>query len=282
MKILIIIVCWVGGVGRVVSNQKRIMEKLGHKVEVISREDDLGIAFNSGRFISGFFKLRKEVKKRNYDILYVQDWSCALPLMLFKNHYVCFNGNEPKNAIFQNCIGHLKGKKLIVIGDKLKERFPKSTLAYVGVNLHNFKNLNMEREKGTVGFANLSNYYYNYEQIKLAVENLGMKFIETNMKLTKKGLIEFYNTIETFISLPREFAGFNLSWIEAMACGVPKIIGNYNGVGKGLDINHIEDFESIEDAIINAKIKKDYKISQEFDWDVQTKKILEVFKRKLK
>lgn len=275
MKILIILIRWKGGVGRVITNQKRILEKLGHEVEVISREDDLKY-FSTKEF---FFKIRKEVKSRKYDILYSQDWSCALPLMFFKNHCICFHGNETKNKFFQNVVGRLKGKRLIVVGDLLKEKFPKSTLAYNGVDLDDFKDLKMTREKGNVGFANWHNSSYNYEEIKSAVEKVGMKLIDTNLKLTKKELVEFYNKIEIFISLPKEFAGFNITWVEAMACNVPKIIGNNNGIGRIIDINHIEDFKGIEDVLRNAKSKKDYKINPAFNWNVQTNKVLNVFNK---
>jgi hypothetical protein len=276
MNILIIIIRWKGGVGRVVKNIKRILEKKGHFVEVISREDDLN-CFSTKQ---AFFKIRKEVKKRNYDILYTQDWSCALPLLDKKKHYVSYNGIETKKSKFlQKIIGKLMGKKLIVIGDQLKEKFPKSTLAYVGVNLEEFKNLNLKRKKNTVGFANWNNSSYNYNQIKSAVKKSKKKLIETQMKLNKKDLIKFYNQIETFISLPEKFCGFNMSWLEAMSCNVPKIIGNYNGVGKSLDINHVEDFKDIEDALKNAKVKKNYKIDPRFNWEVHTNKILKTFNK---
>ncbi len=42
---------------------------------------------------------------------------------------------------------------------------------------------------------------------------------------------KWYNSLKVFISKPSESAGFNLCWLEAKASGVPKIIGNDNGIG---------------------------------------------------
>jgi len=41
MKILIVLIRWKGGVGRLIESLKPFLEKEGHQVEVISREDDL-------------------------------------------------------------------------------------------------------------------------------------------------------------------------------------------------------------------------------------------------
>jgi len=276
MKILIVLIRWKGGVGRVIESTKPFLEKEGNTVEVISREDDL----KCFSLKDSFMKLRKEVKKRDYDILYTQDWSCTLPLLGLKNHFCCLYGNETHKfgRIFQNFIGKLFGKKLIVVNPLVKERFPKSHLLYIGINLKEFKNLKLRREKGTVGFANWHNSEYNYEEIKKAVESLGLKLVDTELKLSKEELVRFYNKIETFISLPKEHAGFNMTWIEAMACKVPKIIGNYNGIGRMHNINHLEDFENIEDAIKNAKTPKNYIIPKEFNWEVHANKLLGIFK----
>jgi len=273
MKILIVLIRWKGGVGRVVENQKKEFERLGHEVEIISREDDL----KSFSTRDAFHKLRAEVDKRTYDILLTQDWSCALPLLNKKNHYVQFNGTETNNPTLQNIVAKIKKKNVIVIRKELKEKFPKATLAYVGVNLENFRDLKAERVPGTVGFANFEWDDYHYKEIKQAVDDLGLTLVKTNMNLTKEKLIQFYNKIETFISLPAKFAGFNMTWIEAMACGVPKIIGNYNGVGKELRITHLEDYSSITEVLKQAKDKRPYEINPEFDWEVHAKKILELF-----
>ncbi len=275
MKILIILIRWKGGVGRLCLSIKKELEKKGHKVDVISREEDL----KCYSLKDSFLKLREEVKKRDYDILYTQDWSSALPLLFYKNHYCCFCGRETtKSRPLQLLIGKIMGENLVVIDDKLKEEFPKATLVYCGVDRDIFRNLKLRRILNSVGFVNFHDDSYNYEEIRKAVEELGMIFMESNLKLSQKKLEELYNKIETFISLPKEFAGFNQSWLEAMSCKVPKIIGNYNGVGKSLNMNHIEKFKSIKDALKNSR-KTDYELNPKFDWNVHTNKILEIFKK---
>jgi len=278
MKILITLIRHKGGVGTVVKNVKRELELKGHEVETISREDDLDCISAK----QGYKKLREAVVERDYDILYSQDWTCALSNIFKKNHYVCFHGRQTgRNRWLHLLVGKLKGKKLTVVGDRLKEEFPKATLVYNGVDRTLFKKLKgIKRIPKSVGYANWKTNQYNYCGIKTAVKEMGLDFIETNLELNKKELVEFYNKIETFISLPEEFAGFNITWIEAMICGVPKIIGNYNGIGKSLDINHLEDYDSISDVLMKAKSKENYEVKKEYDWGVHADKLIELFEEK--
>ena len=57
MKILIVLKKWKGGVGRVINSIKPLLEKEGHEVKVISREDDL----KCFSMKSSWFKLQREV-----------------------------------------------------------------------------------------------------------------------------------------------------------------------------------------------------------------------------
>ena len=275
MKILMVIIRWKGGVGRVAENQKRVFEKLGHEVKVISREDDLK-CFTTR---DGWRELRRAVDKEGYDILYVQDWSCAIPLLAYKNVFVNFNGVEATHPRLQKIVAMAQRKKLTVISGQLKTIFPNATLAHVGVDLDKFKNLELERKPGTIGFANFPTNDYNYSKIKKAAEETGLEFVEIKMKLSADEMVEFYNKLEYFISLPLVGAGFNMSWVEAMACNVPKIIGNYNGVGKSLDITHVESHSSVSEAIKKAVDNRPYKINEDFNWESQGKLILNLFER---
>jgi len=275
MKILMVIIRWKGGVGRVAENQKRVFEKFGHEVNIISREDDLK-CFSTRK---AWRELRRAVDKQDYDILYIQDWSCALPLLTYKNAFVNFNGFENSNPRMQKLVAMIQKKKLTVISGKLKAAFQKATLAHVGVDLDKFKNLELEREPGTIGFANFPTDDYNYLKIKKAIEESGLELVDTNMNLSAEEMVEFYNKLEYFISLPPLGAGFNMSWVEAMACDVPKIIGNHNGVGKTLDITHVEDYSSISEAIKKAVDNRPYKINEDFNWESQGKLILNLFER---
>jgi hypothetical protein len=225
MKILIILIRWKGGVGRVVSSIKPLLEKAGNKVEVISREDDL----KCYSLKSSFKRLRQEVRSRNYDILYTQDWSCALPFLFWKNHYTCFHGNEPtKSKILQNLVGNIIGKNLVVVGPLLKRRFPKSNLIYSGVDFNKFKDLHKKRDK--IGWIRRDYEEINEEGFKrLGRENQLEPTIAEN--IPPEEMNEWYNSLKVFVSYPKWFTGFNLCWLEAKSSGVPKILGNENGIG---------------------------------------------------
>ena len=41
----------------------------------------------------------------------------------------------------------------------------------------------------------------------------------------------WYNKLKVFVSYPTKNAGFNLCWIEALASGVPIVLGNEEGIG---------------------------------------------------
>jgi glycosyltransferase involved in cell wall biosynthesis len=283
MKILIYMIRWKGGVGSVISEIKSLLEKEGHEVKIISREDDLKLFSTK----DSFFKIREIIKNTPHDILYTQDWSCALPLLFYKNNFICFHGEDPNTCgkFFQNLVGKIKGKKLIVVGDKLKKIFPESNLIYNGVNLQKFKsNPKIKRIKNSVGFANWTTEVYNFKKIERAVKDVGKKFFVAE-GVAKEKMSEFYSKIELFISFPPKYTGFNLVWIEAMACGVPKIIGNNNGIGWKLPITKIEDYKGdIEKAILNAE-KRDYRrwiLENNFTWEKSVDKLINTFEENIK
>ncbi|MCR4327256.1 MAG: hypothetical protein NUV46_01600 [Nanoarchaeota archaeon] len=242
-KILIVLIKWGGGVGRVINSIKPLLEEKGYEVEVISREDDL----KCYSLKSSLFKLRNEVKKRRYDILYTQDWSCTLALIDFKNHYCCFHGQGVKfEKAVQSIVGDLMGKRLFVVGDKLKKEFPKSKLIYNGVNKKVFYNLKKERKY--LGWIKR-----DYEEInQKGIKEMAKKYklpVSIAEKIPPEKMNEWYNSLKVFVSYPKSFTGFNICWLEAKASGVPEILGNENGVGiskikeNGLDFfsweNHV-------------------------------------------
>jgi len=253
MKILIILIKWEGGVGRVVNSIIPLLKKAGHQVEVISREDDLKCYSTK----QAFFKLRKEVSKKDYDILYTQDWSCALPFLFKRNHYCCFHGFNPSSfgKIIQKYLGKIIGRKLFVVGDLLHKSFPKSTILYNGVNTKNFYNLGKERKY--LGYINVSNTATPETKEKvLELQEKSLMNISRANNIPPEKMNEWYNSLKCFVSLPRKNAGFNLCWLEAMAAGVPKIVGNGNGIGI-------------------KNVKKKFK---EFTWENNVKKFLEAIK----
>ena len=284
MKILILFTKYKGGVGSVVKNIQKELEKKGHKVDAISRDDDLKMSF-----WKSLPKLRKLVKKRaeKYDIIYTQDWSIAFPLLYpfeiaREKHFCCFHGIQPGKArILQRKVGEKLGNKLIVVGDGLKKMFPKARLNYNGVDIKKFKPKKVKKIKNSVGFVNWQTSDYNFKKIKRAVEKTGKRFvIAEDIPLEK--MPDFYSKLDIFISLPPFCTGFNMSWIEAMACGVKKIIGNNAGIGNKLPIEKIEAYKgNISESLTKVK-GRDYRKWVEksnFTLDKYVENLLKIWKK---
>jgi len=290
MKILIVLLRWNGGVGTVVKYIKSELEKRGKEVISISREEDLK-CFSS---VKNLFWLRKKyksvIKKENPDIIYTQDWSMALPLIFpfrvfQKKHFCCFHGNQiGKAKIIQFFVGKTLGKRLIVVGDSLKERFTKSNLVYNGVDLEMFKPLGKKRS--CLGWINKETEIQEEEEVISLAKKMKLKpLIAKNFSISFDKMSEnFYNRCKIFISLPPREAGFNLCWVEAMASGVPIIIGNKEGIGCKLNINKFENKEELFKKIKSLK-PKDYRKEIEksdLTWKSHVNKLLEIWEEKWK
>lgn len=246
MKILIFLKKWEGGVGVVVKSIKKELEKKGHEVICVSREEDLK-CYSS---IKNLFWLRKKyidiLEEEKPDIIYTQDWSMALPLIfpfrIFKKkHFCCFHGNQLGSSRFlQATIGKMLGDDLIVVGDSLKERFPLARRVYNGVDMEKFRPLRKKRD--CLGWIKKDTEILEEEDIVKLAKRLELKpLIAKNFEIPFDRMNEeFYNKCKIFVSLPPKSAGFNLCWIEAMAAGVPIIIGNEEGVGWRLDIDKFQ------------------------------------------
>jgi glycosyltransferase involved in cell wall biosynthesis len=288
-RILILLKRWKGGVGAYVKNVSRELTNNGWEVKTISREDDLKI----NGLLESIITLRSLVKKEKFDIIYTQDWSLALPLLLptpilQKKHFCCFHGQSTSflSKSFQEYVGKTMGKNLIVVGDQLKKMFPYSNLIYEGVDTSLFKPLNKKR-KG-IGFANFKSEIYNFNIIQKACKELEEELIIAE-GLNEKQMNEFYNKIEIFISLPPTYTGFGLVWLEAMAAGVPKVIGSNSGVGEKLPITKVKGFnpedeknytnqekvEFVKKAILESK-RVNFKrllLNNEFNWKKHAQKL---------
>lgn len=253
MKILMLIIRYKGGAGRVVENQAKILEERGHKVKVISREDDLKIysAFK------GLFLMPHMPDLYDCDIILSNDWSMALPLMHFPDHYCCFHGHNPQKIgrIIQTIIGKIKGKKLFVVGDSLKKRFPKSTILYNGVDKKEFYDMEKKREY----FGWIKRDYEKYTQAQMEEEAWSLDCeLSVADNIAPEKMNEWYNSLKYFASYPKDFTGFNMCWIEAIAAGVPRVLGNENGVG-----------------IANAKEK-----FEQFNWENNVGKLIKIISKK--
>lgn len=275
MKILILFKKWEGGVGTVIKYFIKWMERRGHELKVISREDDLKIY----SLAKSIFPIRKKVQQlmeeENFDVIFTNDWSSAFPLLfpfpLFKERHFClFHGVQPFGVarLLQIMVGNLMGKRLLV--DLSKKYFPKAIVHYERVDTEIFKpDTKIKTIKNSVGFSSWKTDAYHYNETKQAVEKLGMKFMVAE-NIPKDKMPDYYKKLEYFVSLPPSYAGFGLVNIEAMASGVPKIIGSNFGGGNLLPITKIEDFgKDIASAIKNAK-KKDYRkwiLDHGFSWE---------------
>lgn len=248
MRILMLLIRWKGGVERVVRNQKKILEERGHNVKIISREDDLKIY----SAYKGWSKIQQIPELYDYDVLLTNDWSIALPLMFFPTHYCCYHGHNPQKPgrIIQTIIGKIKGKKLFVVGDSLKKRFPKSTILYNGVDKKEFYDMNKKRKY--YGWIKRDYEIYTQTEMEEKAWNAGCE-LSVAEDIPADKMNEWYNSLKYFASYPKDFTGFNMCWVEAIASGVLRVLGNENGIG-----------------ITNAKEK-----FEQFNWENNVNKLLE-------
>ena len=232
MKILIILVRMKGGVGRVCLSIKKEFEKKGHEVTIIPRDEHFG---KNKSFFENYRLIRDLVEKKgkNYDIIYTQDWSCTLPLFypirLFKDKHFCsYHGHNPKglSKVLQTFVGNKTGNKLLVVGDSLKKRFPKSILNYNGVDRKEFYDLKKKRRY----FGWMKNPFEERteKEVRAIAKKHGLPLIIPE-NIPPEKMNEWYNTLKVFASYPPYYTGFNLCWLEAKAAGVQIILGNENG-----------------------------------------------------
>jgi glycosyltransferase involved in cell wall biosynthesis len=273
MKLLIYLIRWNGGVGRYINNIKPLLEKEGYEVEVISREDDL----NCFSTIKAWKKIREEVKRRNFDILYTQDWSCALPFLFYgKNHYCFFHGHSlGKEFLFQYFVGKLM-KKNLATADLLNSKIFNCPLIPHGINMNEFRPLGLKRE--FLGWTNKKTEMITQEDIKELGVKLNMPILIAD-NIPPEKMNEFYNKCKIFISLPPKQAGCQLSYLEPMAAGVPRIVGNMHGEGYKYPFEKVENFDGLAEAIKKSK-KRDYRKwleKSKFTLENHVKGLIELF-----
>jgi len=280
-----------GGVWRYVSEISKALKKKGVDVEILSRDEDL-----KTNFFGSFLKLRKAIRRKKYDVLMAEDWSIALPLLGTKNLFCTFNAlspNFPANLL-QKFVYILLKDKVIVVSEYLKKFFPRAHVVEEGVNLDFFKPKRTNKKaRGffLIGFAqNKQNPSYRYNLVKAAIEKMkGAKLVCTGGKLTDEEVVDFYNSLDAFISIPDGRAGFNLCWLEAMACNIPTI-GNNHGIGEKLPIIKVPEPPTEEDIV--KAIKKAMKIrkvnyrewikKKGLTWERAAEEMMKVLKKFLK
>ena len=285
MKILMIFIRWPGGVGEVIRSISKEFEKLGHEIHAISREEYL----KKYSLIGSIFPIRRIVKQlvkeKQYDIVYTHDWSTTFPLLfpyrIFKKKHFCiFYGNQLKSTkIFQEIVGKIMGRHLIVVGDLNKKKFPISHLVRNAVNMEKFKPLKEKREY--LGWPEKTTESITRERFIEIGKRVNLPILIAK-NIAPEKMNEFYNKLKVFLSLPPRASAGALSWMEAMAAGVPKIIGNNESEGYLYPIDKIENYGSIEGAIINSK-KRDYRKwleKNDFTWKNHVNKLLEIWEEK--
>jgi len=271
-----------GGVETFMKNLSKELKKKGHEVDILSRKDDLKLK----NTLQSIFPLRKKVreimKKENYDIVYTHDWNISLPLLfpyrLFKDKHFCFfNGTQKGKTFFlQYLIGILMGKKLLT-GDCLnKKRFPKANLLVTSVDMNMFKPLHKKRIY--LGWTNKPTENLNKKQIEMLGKKIHIPVLIAENIVHDK-MNEFYNKCKIYVSLPPKGAGGALTYMEAMAAGVPRIVGNMYGEGYKYPFEKIEDFDDLEEAIKNSK-KRDYRKwmkNSKITWKKHAEKMIKIF-----
>jgi glycosyltransferase involved in cell wall biosynthesis len=303
MKILIVLLRRRGGVGRANGEIAGELRRMGHEVDFLYREDDMGVYSLFGSISIMRKKIKRLVKENNYDVIYTQDYSCTLPLIFpfrlyKKKHFACFCGvktiknrkflpkkNRPgllnyfTQILVHRLVGRFMGERLVVIGDQLKAIFSKSKLIYRGVNVKKFKPLNKKRDG--LGWINKDIEMVSRKKLSDLCRSLKLKlYVAENIPPEKMN--DFYNKCQVFVDLPRT-AGFNLAWLESMAAGVPIVIGNDRGAGSFLPFDKVSDasnyINEIKEIFENPK-KINYRkwiINNKLTWKDKAKELVEFF-----
>lgn len=265
MRILLLHKTRKGGVGVYVRYVKKELEKEGHTVVEVTRNEDL----NVDSFMKSIGTLRKRARlwKTEFDIIHANDWSIVFPLLLegTENLVATFHAfpTNPAARVFQDyCIRKLKGRA-IVISPSMKKKYKGATYIPNGVDLALFRRIK-KRAKDSLKAGVAQSY--NKERIREACIKSGFVFQDTEGKLPYSKLPDFFSGLEVFVSMPYKQAGFNMVWLEAMACEVPFIIGTKAGIGSELPIYKVRDFKELEAMLADIREGKLKELRKQRTW----------------
>ena len=227
------------------------------------------------------------MKEKNYDIIYTQDWNMAFPLLfpypIFKrNHFCFFHATQKGKGFFiQFLVGSLIGKRLLTGDIRNNKRYKKSTLVATSVNMNDFKPLGKKRLY--LGWTNKPSENLSKEKVIEIGKKLKIPVMiaEKNVPINMN---EFYNKCKIYVSLPFKEAGGGVTYMEIMAAGIPKIVGNKYAEGYKFPFDKIENFTSLEEAIKNSK-EKDYRKWMKdsgITWEKHVEKLIKIFEREKK
>ena len=274
-----------GGVETLLKNISKEFEEKGHSVDIISRQDDLNLKSTAQSIFPLRKKIREIMKREKYDIIYTQDWNIALPLLfpypIFRKKHFCFfhATQKGKGFFIQFLVGMIMGKRLLT-GDRINEkRYPGATLIATAVDMKEFRPLGKKRIY--IGWTNKSTEELTKEKIQQIGKNLGIPVLVIE-NIPHEKMNETYNKCRIFVSLPPKKAGGGVTYMEAMAAGIPRIVGNMYAEGYKFPFDKVENFKNLEEAIKNSK-KRDYRKWMEnsgITWKRHTEKLIEIFEER--
>ncbi|MFH1311218.1 MAG: glycosyltransferase [Nanoarchaeota archaeon] len=287
MKILVLVKekCF-GGVETLLQNISKEFEKKGHSVDIISRKEYLNLRNTTQSIFPLRKKLKKIMKDKNYDIIYTQDWNLALPLLfpypIFKKKHFCFfhATQKGKGFFIQFIVGHLIGKRLLTGDRNNSRRYRKSTLVATSVDMNEFRPLGKKRIY--LGWTYKPSENLTKQKIIEIGKRLNIPLIIAERTIPMN-MNEFYNKCKIFVSLPFKEAGGGVTYMEAMAAGIPIIVGNMYAEGYKFPFDKIENFKNLEEAIKNSK-KRNYRKWMEeskITWKEHTEKLIKIFEERI-
>ncbi len=283
MKILVLVKeMGFGGVETLLKNISKEFEKKGHKMDIISRKNDLKLKNTFQSVFPLRRKIKEIMKKNNYDIIYTQDWNMALPLLfpypIFrKRHFSFFHATQQgKSFPVQFFIGILMRKRLLT-GDRLNQKRYGAKLIATSVDMNNFKPIHKKRIY--LGWTNKPSEVLTKEQIKMIGKKLNIPILVAE-NIPHEKMNEFYNKCKIYVSLPPREAGGGVTYMEVMAAGVPRIVGNMYAEGYKFPFDKVENFgNNLEEAIRNSEERNYRKWMKDsgITWKKHTEELIKFF-----
>lgn len=287
MDVLLVHKTKIGGVAVHVKYLKKYLERKGFEVKEITRNEDLKM----DSLVKSYQRMKDLFKRweKDYDVIHAHDWSIALPAVRagIKNLVVTLHG-LPTNFVakyFNDYIVKKLKNRVIVVSPYMLKRYPYATYIPNGVDLEVFKKYNIgNRTNRNVMILGVAQEY-NKSKIIAIAKKIGFS-IKIAKGIKNEEMPMFYNQLDIFVSIPPKTTGFNLVWLEAMACEVPYIIGTNDGIGELLPIYKIKTFKDLEMLLRSIKEKKipplrltrEWIKANKFTWDTHVEKLIELYK----
>jgi len=147
----------------------------------------------------------------------------------------------------------------------MKRKYIFATYIPNGVNLDIFKPLSNNKEF-IIGICQ----NYNLEKIKKICKKVKIK-LKKVLNFPYEKMPYFYSLLKIFISIPPRSTGFNMVWLEAMACEVPYIIGTNAGIGEILPIYKVSNFKELEKLLMEIKKGEIKPLKNQRKWIIKNK-----------